>query len=133
MAKLTREQYNKWNSQAKNGFGFDIEYFAIWNEKTLSKKIKMENGNIAEFKIEYTKEFEAKTNEYGSRWNVETGRYIPMLYITVWHPTQTGLYTSTGWEKTERLGEPETSKKYNVLCKLSADIDTNEYMKEIAA
>lgn len=35
MAKLTREQYNKWNSQAKNGFQLDLQYFLTWNEKTL--------------------------------------------------------------------------------------------------
>lgn len=131
MARITREQFNKWNAQAQNGFGFDLQYFATWNEKTLTKKIKMDNGNIVEFKIEYDKEFERKTNEYGYRQNVETGRYIPMLYITIWRPTQTGCYTSAGWAKNERLGESETSKKYNVLCNLSARINTDEYMKEI--
>ena len=130
MAKLTREQAKKWNEQAKNGFQFDIEYYLIWGEKTLTKKIKMENGDVIEFKIEYNKEFETKTNGYGCKWNVETGRYIPMLYITHWKPSSSGCYHSSGWEKIETLGSPENSKKYNVLCKFSETVNTDEYMEE---
>lgn len=130
MAKITREQFNKWNAQAKNGFQFDLECFMVWGEKTLTKKIKMENGDIIEFKIEYTKEFETKTNEWGCKWNVETGRYIPMLYITHWKPSTSGCYHSSGWAKTEVLGSPENSQKYNVLCKLSETVNTDEYMEE---
>jgi len=130
MAKITREQFNKWNAQAKNGFQFDLKCFAVWNEKTLTKKIKMENGDIIEFKIEYNKEFETKTNEWGCKWNVETGRYIPMLYITHWKPSTSGCYHSSGREKSEVLGSPENSKKYNVLCKLSETVNTDEYMEE---
>jgi hypothetical protein len=37
MAKLTKEQYNKWNAQAKNGFQFDFRYFILHNEKTFCK------------------------------------------------------------------------------------------------
>lgn len=133
MAKITREQYNKWNAQANNGFSLDLQYFVIWNEKTLTKKIKLESGNVIEFKIEYHKEFETKTNSYGCKWNVETGRYIPMLNITVWHPTTSGCYASNGWAKSERIGEVQNTKKYNVLCKLSAEINTDEYIKEFAA
>lgn len=133
MAKITREQYNKWNAQANNGFSLDLQYFVIWNEKTLTKKIKLESGNVIEFKIEYHKEFETKTNSYGCKWNVETGRYIPMLNITVWHPTTSGCYASSGCAKSERIGEVQNTKKYNVLCKLSAEINTDEYIKEFAA
>lgn len=129
MAKITREQFNKWNDQAKNGFQFDLQYFLTWNEKTLTKKIKMENGDIIEFKIEYDKEYEKYTNEWKVTRNVETGRYIPMLYITHWRPTQSGCYTSSGWAKSEILGSPENSKKYNVLCKFSETVNTDEHMK----
>lgn len=129
MAKITREQFNKWNAQAKNGFQFDLEHFLTWNEKTLTKRIKMENGDIIEFKVEFEKEFETKTNTYGCHWNVETGRYIPMLYITHWKPSTSGCYHSSGREKSEALGNPENSKKYNVLCKLSEMVNTDEYMK----
>lgn len=135
MAKLTREQFNKWNAQAQNGFTFDIQEFCVWNEKTLKKNHKLESGDVVEFRIEYDEEYETKTNEWGCRWNVKTGRYIPMLYIRIWHPSSTsGCYTSNGiyYERYE-LGEPENTKKYNVLCKLSAEVNTDEYMKKIIA
>ena len=132
MAKITKEQYNKWANQALNGFTFDLQYYVLWSEKTLSKKVKRVNGDVVEFKIEYHKEFETKTNAYGCSWNVETGCYIPMLNITVWHPTHTGCYSSSGWAKSEKIGDVQNSKKYNVLCKLSGMIDTDKYMKEFA-
>lgn len=133
MAKITREQFNKWNQQAKNGFGFDLNYYLTWTEKTLTKKVKMENGDVIEFKIEYQKEFETKTNSYGCRWNVETGRYIPTLYITHWKPSTSGCYCSSGFDKSEILGEAETSKKYSTLCKLSEKINTDGYMENYIA
>ena len=74
MAKLTREQYNKWNAQAQNGFMLDLQYFLIWGEKTLIKGIEQENGAIIRFKLSYIDEFETRTNEHGCRWNERTGR-----------------------------------------------------------
>ena len=133
MAKITREQYNKWNAQAQNGFQFDLQHYLIWGEKTLSKKIELQDGRMVEFRIVYHNEYETKTNEHGCRWNVETGRYIPMLHITVWRPSHSGCYVSSGMGKYERIGEAQAAKKYNVLCKLSAEINTDEYMPEIAA
>ncbi len=133
MAKITREQFNKWNAQAQNGFGLDLQYYVIWGEKTLTKKIELDNGNVVEFKIEYRNEYETKTNEHGCRWNVETGRYIPMLHITVWRPSHSGCYVSSGIGKYERIGDAQTSKRYNVLCKLSAEVKTEQYMDAIAA
>ena len=132
MAKLTREQYEKWTAQAHNGFYFDVKYYVCWNEKTLRKTVEMPNGDVIEFKIEYDNEFETRTNEYGCKWNVKTGRFIPMLYIHHWRPSTTpGVYHSNGaWAKRERIGEIQDKKKYNVLCNLSAGIDTDEYMKE---
>ena len=134
MVKITKEQYTKWSAQAKNGFVLDLQHYVIWSEKTLTKRIKMADGDVMEFKIEYMKEYEQKTNEWGCKWSVETGRYIPTMTITRWHPTGTGCYTSIGrYEEEKPLGEPEQTKKYSVLCKLSGEIDTDEYMKKIAA
>ena len=44
MARITREQLNRWNGQAKNGFHLDMEYFLNWGEKTLIKDVKQECG-----------------------------------------------------------------------------------------
>lgn len=132
MAKITKEQYMQWNEQAKNGFNFDLRHYVIWSEKTLSKRIERAGGDVIEFKIEYFKEFEQKANNYGCKWNVETGRYIPTLTVTIWHPTGTGCYISGGYKERRSLGEPEKTKKYNILCKFSKEIDTDEYIKNMA-
>lgn len=129
MATLTREQFNKWNAQAKNNFQFDLQWFCVWNEKTLTKKIRLDGGKILELKLEYIKEFETKTNEHGCRWNVETGRYIPILDIRIWKPSESGsgCYIQTH-EKSYIIGDAEKSKKYNVLCKFSGELDENQYI-----
>ncbi len=132
MAKITKEQYTKWSKQAKNGFSLDLQYYVIWNEKTLTKRIKMADGDVMEFKIEYQRECKQKTNKWGCKCYVETGQYIPMLIVKRWHPTKTGSYMSSGYEEEKPLGEPEQSKKYSILCKLSGEIDTDEYMRKIA-
>ena len=130
MAKITREQFNKWNAQAKNGFSFDLEYFLTWSEKTLTKRIEIHDGIVIEFTIQYKNEYETITNEYGCKWNQQTGKYIPMLYITRWKPSpNSGCYYSSGREYSEILGTVESSKKYNVLCKYSEQIDTEKYME----
>ena len=64
MARLTREQYNKWDAQAKNGFHFDLHYYVTWSEKTLIKNIKQDDGCIIQFKLWYMPEYETKTNEW---------------------------------------------------------------------
>lgn len=43
MAKLTREQYNKFNAKCKNGFGLDLERFGIWGEKRCIKTMKFDD------------------------------------------------------------------------------------------
>ena len=129
MAKITREQFEKWNAQAKNGFEFDLRYYLTWNEKVLTKKIKLENGNIIEFKLMYKNEYKSIVNEYGCRWNQETGRQIPYIHITEWKPSHNSeTFYSSGMGKWEQVGEPQNSKKYNILCKISAEINTKDFM-----
>ena len=132
MAKLTKEQYAKWCEQAKNGFILDLRYYLTWGEKTLTKRIKTACGDVIEFRIEYMPEYKQTTNEWGCKWNERTGRYIPMLNVARWRPTGTGCYSSSGYIAEKQIGEPEQTKKYNVLCKLSGEIETDEYMEKIA-
>lgn len=130
MAKITREQFNKWNGQAKNGFRLDLEFYCNWGEKQLHKTIKHEDGTVTEFVISYNPEYITKTNSYGCKWNESTGRQIPTLQINKWRPLTTpGMYSVTHG-KYQTIGEPEKTKKYSTLCKLSAEIDTDKLMKE---
>lgn len=133
MGKLTREQYNKWNAQAKNGFQLDLQYFLIWGEKTLIKDIKQESGCIIRFKLYYMPEYETVTNEYGCKWNERTGRQIPMMKIDKLIPGNTkGVYVVHSIRYDIPMGEAEKTMKYATLCKISGEVNTAEELKAIA-
>lgn len=133
MAKLTREQYNKWNAQAQNGFMLDLQYFLIWGEKTLIKDIEQENGAIIRFKLSYIDEFETRTNEHGCRWNERTGRKIPVMKIDRLVPCKTeGMYQVINIAENRQMAEPEKTMKYSTLCKISGLIDTDVELQKIA-
>lgn len=133
MAKITREQLKKWNEQAKNGFKLDLEYFLVWNEKTLVKNIKQEDGTIIQFKLWYVPEYETITNEHGCKWNQRTGRNIPMMKIDKLVPGRTeGVYIVNSVKDNMQIGEPEKTLKYSTLCKLSGEIDTDAELEKIA-
>lgn len=58
MAKMTREQYNKFNEKCKNGFHLDLERFAVWNEKRCIKTMQFDGESckydvIIDFANEY--------------------------------------------------------------------------------
>ena len=134
MASITREQYDKWNAQARNGFVFDYRYYCIHNEKTIRKMIEMDDGRIIEIRLQYHDGYKRVTNEWGCSYNVPTGEYIPYMDVSVWRPGHTeGVYTSGGWAKSEIVGTPEKTKKYATLCRISDEINTDEIMREVIA
>lgn len=133
MAKITREQYNKWNAQAQNGFHFDLQWFCIWNEKTLVKNIKQPDNTIIQFKLWYIPEYETKVNEWGCKWNVKTGRQIPAMRIERLVPGHTeGVYIVHTVKDDMPMGEPEKTMKYSTLCKISGMVNTDAEMEAIA-
>ena len=134
MARITSEQFNKWNGQAKNGFGFDLRHYVMWNEKQLVKEIKNTDGTITRYTLFYYPEREKITRGNGYSWTQETGRQIPTLRIDTLHPTHTeGMYRVSHGEDIT-IGQPEKTKKYATLCKLSAmDIDELTKNQEGAA
>ncbi len=134
MARITREQYNKWNAQAKNGFTLDLEYFLNWGEKTLTKDIPQEGGGYIRFRLWYTAEYETITNQYGCKWNQRTGRHLPMMRIEKLVPCSTkGMYQVLTVKDDTQMGEAEKTMKYSTLCKISGEIDTEKEMEAIAA
>lgn len=133
MAKITREQYMKWNEQAKKGFRFDLEYFLTWGEKTLIKDIKQNDGTIIRFNIYYMPEYETIINDYGCKWNKRTGKQIPSLRVDKLLPCSTkGMFQVITVKECEKVGDPQKNKNYSVLCKISERIKTEELLKEIS-
>lgn len=132
MATITREQFEKWNAQAKNGFKLDLQYYLCYSEKTLIKDISQANGDIIRFNLWYLPEYETKTNEYGCSWNFKTGRQIPMMRIEKLLKTGTeGCYQVVTIKDDRPMGEPEKNMKYSTLCKISGTINIDEELKEV--
>lgn len=132
MARITREQYNKWNAQAQNGFSFDLAYFMTWNDKRLTKQVPADDGCYYKVDITYTAEFEKITNEHGVSYNRETGRQVPTVWLSFWKPsTVSGCYSSWGLGIHRAIGEPQPKKNYKTLCSLSGSIDTDKLIQEL--
>ena len=130
MAKITREQFNKWNGQAKGGFNFDLEHCLVWGEKELVKDVKQDDDTIIRYKLGYAEEYERHTNEYGCTYRRETGFLIPSLNIDKLVPTGSGVYRVIPILCGRKMAEVEKTKKYSTLCKISGTIDTAEILKE---
>lgn len=132
MAKITRAQFEKWNAQAKNGFQFDLNYFFTHSgEKTLVRHIELDEKNVLILEILYFPEYETKTNEHGCSWNVRTGREIPNLHYQVYERKESGCLWGYGLGTWEPIGEAVEKKSFSLLCKLSANIDTEAIIKKV--
>ena len=127
MPRITRDQYNKWNEQAQNGFEFDLRNFLIHGEKELRKEVQLSGGEYVEFRLLWTEEYTKYTNEYGVTRNIATGKQIPTLHHSLWSPSGS-VFASSGMGTWETIGAAQDKKNYAALCKLSAHIDTEQYM-----
>ena len=130
MATITREQFNKWNGQAKGGFNFDLEHYLVWGEKELVKDVKQDDNTIIRYRLDYVEEYKEYTNEYGCTRNKRTGFLIPSLNIDKLVPTGSGVYRVISILWGRKMAEVEKTKKYSTLCKISGTIDTAEILKE---
>lgn len=126
MATLKREQYERWNNQAQeiagNGWRFDVEAYVFWTEKRPLRDTKLENGEILREKLVYFPEYERIVNQYGVRYNRETGRVVPLYIIERLYPLNSGCYRVIE-EKRKEIGEAREKKDYAALLKLAANIE----------
>lgn len=53
MARITKEQVTSINSKCSNGWVLDTFYFAGFGEKTLIKRVQIDNQHFFEFKLRY--------------------------------------------------------------------------------
>lgn len=53
MASLTREQINEINNKCSNGWQLDMQYFLMYREKTLIKRVRLDEQNFLEFILSY--------------------------------------------------------------------------------
>lgn len=123
MAKLTKDQVERWNSKLQNGFQFDIYHFMNWGEKQIVKKIPLEDDKILEAQILYRRVLGA------DRFS-DTGKVEPVLHLQVWEPGGTeGMMCSHGTGVYVQVGDEQDKRKYGELEKLSANFTTEKIME----
>lgn len=114
MAKLTREQVNKWNEGNQNGFQFDISYYLYHSEKTISKHIEIDETHVLQCQIMFHDEMTQVTNAYGCKYPVHTGKVIPVIHFA-YSVKSGGMLVSHGLGYWHNLGEAINKKNYKVL------------------
>ena len=131
--KITREQYKKRQSEAPEGWNYDLNYALIHSEHTVKRTIRITDTKYVVAHMMYNDELEVKTNEYGCKWRVETGRQIPTLHVSIYTVKPlTDVGTSHGlgvWH--DLKNEVQKNKNYKTLCKLAATF-TDEDILSIA-
>ena len=115
MAKLTREQAQKWNAQLHGDFRFDVRYYVMWGNKVARRNIELEDGKI----LQATLEYHDIRDGYRS-----TGKVQPVLHFQIWKDGHTeGMMVSTGMGASVEIGTPQNKRNWNELCKLSGLYD----------
>lgn len=129
MAKLTREQWEKFRSQAPENWIFDAQHFVAWGEKTLAfKGPEDETGKHYVIKIDYQEE------RTGEGWTAKkTGRQIPVIRVERYTPTGNGMFCSVVQIFKAAAGEPQKNKNYNYMCGVAATLDTDKIIAAAAA
>ena len=121
MAKVTREQFNKWNAKLMNDFRFDLHYFMTHNEKTAVKELKLADGRTLRAKLEFMEEREGWT----------TLGHRPVMHLSVWKECESNsnFMTSSGVGVFVKLSDEISAKRnYALLCKLSGTISDTEIL-----
>lgn len=125
MAKLTKEQVQKWNAQLQGGFKFDVMYFLNWNQKVARRNIELANGKILQATLEY------RDIRDGYRL---TGQVHPMLHFQIWHKGSVeGMMHSFGMGASVEIGTPQNKRNWKELCNLSGLYDDKKLLELAAA
>ena len=120
MAKLTKAQAQKWDSQLAGGFHFDVRNYVMWGEKVARRNIEIEEGKILQATLEYHDIREG----YRS-----TGMVQPTLHFQLWEKGRTdGLMCSRGLGASIKIGTPLSKKLWNELCKISGTLDDEKLL-----
>ena len=114
MAKLTMAQAEKWSAKLSNGFKFDIQRYLMWSEKQAVKNIEFSDGRVLQASLHYMDVVE----------NYRTVGLQPVCHVSIWTPCENSDFMqSSGLGAQFKIGEVQTKKNYNVLCKLSETLD----------
>lgn len=106
MAKLTRDQLEKFNGKCKNGFSLDLFFFCTWGEKRCKKIVKIGDDSII---------YDVIVEFYDKYENFKKAGSVPTLIINKCVPTGTeGVYSVHEIHR-EEVGEMVTRKTVKIL------------------
>ena len=126
MPSITREQAARLNSQAPNNWNFDVFYYVTHGEKTITRKITLDEGKILEARLMYSENREERPLPYrpGRTYSVPAGHYHIALHISIWSPSPgTECYHSYGLGQWLDMDHGRhTKRNYKDLCKIAVDL-----------
>lgn len=136
MAKFTREQLNKWNSQAGNGFKIDVQKLLFWGDKEL-EYIGEERADHTHFEITLSFIDEKE----GEGWSAKrTGKQLLKLDVKRMIPAsgnkpddEVKMYEVDFSVYSEIIGEPQNKKMYSYMAKMSHTIDVLAILEKAEA
>lgn len=106
MAKITRDQLEKFNGKCKNGFSLDLFFFCTWGEKRCKKIVKIGDDSII---------YDVIVEFYDKYENFKKAGSVPTLIINKCVPTGTeGVYSVHEIHR-EEVGEIVTRKTVKIL------------------
>lgn len=114
MAKIKQEQLQKINNMCSNEWIFDLQFFIYHNEKTLIKRIRVDEEHYLEFTLRYN-------------YQNQIVLHISKFY----HKPEDTFASTTGMGKSKILDETQAKRKnINDLIHLTKQL-TNERLLEI--
>lgn len=106
MAKITIERVKKINSECKNDFKLDIQYYVMHSEYNLYKCIDLDKENYVKAYIMF-RDYRDKENPYKY-----TGKYQVYLNVSKWYHKEGDYFaSSSGLGKSVLLSEETFDKK----------------------
>ncbi len=113
MASIAKVQTLKINNACSNDWKLDTFYYLSHSEKTLIKRIDLDEGSYLQFRLEYNSR--NQINIRISKYNIDKG---------------TGLGVSHGQGKSKILVETQAKRKnINNLIELTHELDNNKLME----
>lgn len=113
MGKITREQILKINSKCNNAWRLDIEYYLYHNEKTLVKRIEIDDEHYLEFALRYN--YKNQISLHISKFYHEKGKYYA---------------TSNGLGKSKILDDTKAKRKnINNLIEYTKQLNDSELLE----
>lgn len=101
MYKLLKSDIEKWEKDCKNGFKFDIRYYLYHNEKTLIKRIKLDDKTYLEVHLMFYNNYE----------NYRQVGYYINVNISKWNIEENGMATSQGLGISYKLNDEIYQKR----------------------